>query len=155
MPRDPYRNFRFEVEIVDGSFDHIGFKSVSGLNHEVAVIDYREGGENEVMRKLPGQSSYNPVVFTRGISSNEDFVRWIRKIFDLDRVDGAQGEVEGWRKNVTVYARDKSGERIKQWIIWRAWPSNSEIADLDSAGNDVLIETLTLQNEGVEQIKLT
>ncbi len=149
MPRDPYRNFRFEVEI-DG-FTHAGFSKVSGLKHSIQVIDYREGGENEIMFKLPGQSTFDPITLERGMSTNEDFVTWIEQIFNLDNAAGAQGQVEGWRKDVVIHLKDKSGSRVKKWTVYNCWPSEKTVGDLDASGNDVLIETLVLQNEGINE----
>jgi len=152
MPRDPYRNFRFEVEI-DG-FVNAGFQKVSGLKETIQVIEYREGGENERMRKLPGQVSHDNVTLERGKSADNDFVDWMKEIYDIDSVDGS-GEVEGWRKDVTVYLKDKSGSRVKKWTIFEAWPTERTIADLDATANDVLIESLVLANEGVKEETLT
>jgi phage tail-like protein len=150
-PRDPYRNFRFEVEI--NGFTHAGFQKVSGLKHSVQVIDYREGGENEVMRKLPGQSTFDPITLERGMSNNNDFVDWIEQIFNLDNIDG-QPPLEGWRRKVVIYAKNKAGTRVKKWTVFNAWPSENMPGDLDASGNDVLIETLVLQNEGIKQQNL-
>ena len=149
-PRDPYRNFRFEVE--NTGFVYAGFQKVSGMKHSINVIEYREGGENEVMRKMPGQSSFEPVTFERGVSNNSDFLDWINQIFNIDNVGGAQGDVEGtWRKDIVVYLKDKSGERVKKYTLLNAWPSEKAVADMDASGNDVMIETLVLQHEGVKE----
>ena len=149
MPRDPYRNFKFVVEI-DG-FDQAGFSKVTGLQHSVEVIEYREGGMNETMRKLPGQSSFEAVVLERGISDSDMFNAWITLLYDSDGVDGFQPPEEGWRRNVYIYLRDKSGNRVKKWTCYNCWPSQHMVNNLDASGNEVLIETLTLQNEGVKE----
>ncbi len=149
-PRNPYRNFRFEVEI--NGFVHAGFQKVTGLKHTIQVIDYREGGDNEVMRKLPGQSTFDPVTFERGMSNNSDFVDWIEEIFNLDNLDGQPSS--DFRKKVVVYGKNKAGVRVKKWVIHQGWPSERGVGDLDATGNDVLIETLVLQNEGVKETNL-
>ena len=148
MPRDPYRNFRFEVEI-DG-FVRAGFMKVSGLEHEVEEIKYREGGDNDTMRKLPGQSDFGDVVLERGQSDDSDFTSWIEEIFRLG--DGVnQGEVEGWRRTIVIFLRDKSGARVKKWRVIYAWPKKDESGELDATANSYLIEKLTLANEGIQR----
>lgn len=149
MPRDPYRNFRYEVEIA--GFTRAGFSKVSGLKHTIPPIDYREGGENERLRKLPGRSEFENVTFERGISDDNDFIDWIQQIFDLDNVRGEQGAVEGWRRNVFVYLKDKSGTRVVKWSIFDAWPTEDGVGDLDATGNEVLIGSLVLANEGIKR----
>jgi hypothetical protein len=57
MPRvDPYKNFRFLVEIE--GITQAGFSECSGFGSEVEVIEYREGGEPTSVRKLPGRVKY-------------------------------------------------------------------------------------------------
>lgn len=152
MATDPYRNFKFVVEI-DG-FVRAGFHTIEGLTHEVEVIDYREGGENETPHKLPGQSKFGELTMTRGVSKDQDFTNWIEEIFNLDNVDGFQPPNEGFRRTVTIRLRDKAGNPVKQWTVFRAWPSMRSLENLDASGNDVLIESLTVQNEGVKEVTL-
>lgn len=147
MP-DPYRNFKFEVEI--GGFVRAGFSKVTGLKHTVEKIEYREGGENETPRKLPGQSNYDDIVLERGMSNDSDFVDWIEEVFNLDNFEGNQGG-ENFRRNVVIYLKDKSGARVKKWTVYYAWPTEKASPDLDASANDVAIEMLTLANEGVKE----
>ena len=151
MPRDPYRNFRFVVEI-DG-FVRAGFNKVTGIKHTVAVTDYREGGDNEVMRKLPGQSTFDPLVLERGISDDEDFQAWQAEIFSVTNV-GQSGSVEAWRRDVVIYLKDKAGVFVKKWTYKNCWPSDNEFSDLDAGDSGILVDTLTLQNEGYEMENL-
>ena len=149
MPRDPYRNFKFEVEIE--GFVHAGFQKVSGIKSTTESIEYREGAENETPRKLTGQTMFDDVTLERGTSNNEDFLQWRNMIFNVDNVDGNQGTEEGFRKDVIIYLKNKSGTRVKKWKVLNAWPSEYSIGDLDASGNDVLIETMVLKNEGIQE----
>lgn len=150
--RDPYRNFKFEVEI-DG-FTHAGFQKVTGLKQTTEVIDYREGGENETPKKLPGQTTFDAITLSRGKSDNTDFVDWAKELYNLDGRNGAQGSNEGFRRQVVIYAKDKAGARIRKWTCSECWPSEYSTGDLDASANDVLIDTLVLQNEGVKEEQL-
>jgi phage tail-like protein len=134
---------------IDG-FTHAGFNKVTGLKAVTAVIDYREGGENDTTRKLPGQTGFDPVTFERGMSNNLDFIGWRNEIYDVDSVDG-QGEVEGFRKIIVVFLKDKSGARVKKWTIKNAWPSEQSVSDLDGSANEVVMESMVVQNEGIKE----
>jgi len=152
---DPYRNFKFEVEI-DG-FARAGFSKVSGLKHTIEVTEYREGGENETPRKLPGQSKFDDITLERGMSTDSDFVDWIQQVFNLDNAVGAQGNAvgnEGFRRNVIVHLKDKAGDRVVKWTIFNAWPMEEGTADMDATSNDVLIASLVLTNEGIKKEKV-
>ena len=52
-PLQPYLTFNFAVEI-EGLLVG-GFTEVSGLESEIEVEEYREGGVNGFVHKLPGQ----------------------------------------------------------------------------------------------------
>jgi phage tail-like protein len=152
MPKDPYRNFKFEVEIL--GFVRAGFQKVTGLKHSIESIDYREGGENETVRKLPGQSTYDDITFERGTSDDTDFIDWMNEIFNLDRTEGNQGDDETIRRKIVVYLKDMRGARRVKWTIYRAWPKEISDGDLDGTANDVHIETMIVANEGVKREKL-
>lgn len=145
---DPYRNFKYEVEVA--GFIRAGFSKISGLKHSVEVIEYREGADNESMRKLPGQSTFDNVTLERGMSNDSDFITWIQMIFNLDNVRGMQHNRvgENFRRMVVIYLKDKSGNRVKKWTLYKCWPAVRTDPDLDASGNDVAIETLELANEG-------
>jgi len=148
MARDPYRNYKFEVEI--GAFIRAGFTKVSGLSVETEVIDYREGGDNESPRRIPGQTSFGEVTLSRGISVDSDFISWCKKIFDSTNIQGVQGPNDNFRATVLVHLKDKSGERVRTWKLTDAWPSSYKIEDLDASASDVLIEEIVLQIEGMD-----
>jgi len=145
---DPYRNFKFEVEI--NGFTRAGFSVVSGLSETTEDITYREGGENETPHHLPGQTTYGDVTLSRGVSTDDDFVNWREDIFNLDFTKGQQGDNETFRKEVVIKLKDKSGAYVKQWTLKRAWPKELSHEDLDANANAVLIESLVLANEGIK-----
>lgn len=145
---DPYRNFKYEVEIT--GFVRAGFSMVSGLSETTEDITYREGGENETPHHLPGQTTFGDITLSRGASTDSDFIDWREEIFDIDKANGEQGDVETFRRDVTVYLKNKAGTRVKRWKIKRAWPKEFSIDDLDANGNAVLIESVVLCNEGIK-----
>jgi phage tail-like protein len=61
---DPYRNFRFRVEI-DGILA-AGFSEVQIGESVTEVIDYREGNEPAHVRKLPGLQKFGIVTRDEG-----------------------------------------------------------------------------------------
>jgi len=147
MP-DPYRNFKFEVEI-DG-FVRGGFATVSGLSETTEDITYREGGENETPHHIPGQTTFGDVTLGRGMSTDDDLTNWRNEIFNIDNAEGVQGDNETFRKTVVIHLKDKSGGRVKKWTVTRAWPKEYTTEDLDANANAVLINTLVLANEGIK-----
>lgn len=150
--QDPYRNFKFRLEIA--GFARAGFSKVSGFGETTEDIEYREGGENETPHHLPGQTKFGDITLERGASRDEDFPLWRQQIFDVNKAEGFQPPNDDFRKDVVIYLRDKEGRDVKQWTIRRAWPKEYKVGDLDANANEVEIESMVLANEGWEVLNL-
>jgi phage tail-like protein len=134
---DPFGNFSFRVEI-DGQVV-AGFTEVNGLSSEIAVIEYREGGDQRI-RKLPGVRKYNNLVLKRGITSDRSLWEWHQT--------AANGRVE--RRNGSVLLLDAERNVVARWNFHDAWPVKWQGPDLDGQSSDVAIETLELAHEGID-----
>jgi phage tail-like protein len=140
--RDPATAYRFQVTI-GGRETDAGFSKVSGLRDESEVIDYREGTDEIVKRKIPGLRTFPALVMERGTSAGlDDLVAWRNEAIQC---------VEGFRTTVTIEIRNCDGERAREVIVSRAWPSALELSDLDALASEVNIEMMELQHEGVIQ----
>jgi len=140
--RDPYRNFRFRLEI-DG-IAAAGFSEVSIGETATDIIDYREGNEFNHVRKLPGLHKFGNVTLKRGMTASLEIFQWHKLI-----LDGATGNA---RRNVAMTIADESGADQARLVISNAWPAKYSVGDLNGKGNEVLIETLELANEGIERV---
>lgn len=135
---DPYRGFNFKVEI-DG-VSRNGFRECTGLDAATAPVDYREGIEKgNVVRKLTGLNTYSPITLKWGITDDKSLWEWRDKVI--------QGKTE--RKNVSVILMDEAGEEKKRWNLVQAWPSKYVAPSFNATANEVAIETLEIQNEGM------
>ena len=135
---DPYKNFRFVVEI-DG-IQQAGFSECSGFGSEVEIIEYREGGEPTAVRKLPGRAKFPNITLRRGVTDSHELYDWHRAVL--------QGQIQ--RKNGAIILLDDSATPKVRWNFFDAWPSKWEGPDLCAKGNDVAIETLVITCEGIE-----
>ena len=64
---DPYGGFRFRVEI--SGLQVGGFNELSGIEREVQIEDFREGGVNDHTHKLATVTKYQNLTLKRGIAS--------------------------------------------------------------------------------------
>jgi len=136
---DPYRGFNFIVEI-DG-VTVAGFSEVSGLSSETAVIEYREGGNNEnVVRKLPGLTKFSNITLKCGVTLDKSLWEWRKKVIE--------GRVE--RRSGAIVLLDADHTPVKRWLFREGWPSKWEGPTLKAAGNEVAIETLEIVHEGLD-----
>ena len=140
MPRvDPYRNFRFLVEIE--GIVQAGFSDCTGFGSNVEVVEYREGGDAATVRKLPGKVSYPDVTLKWGVTDSRDLYNW--------HLSAVNGQIE--RKNGSIILLDDRGQEKVRWNFFSAWPSKWDGPDFSAKGNDVAIDTLTVSCERVER----
>lgn len=136
MPRvDPYKNFRFLLEI--DNITQAGFSDCSGFGSNVEIVEYREGGDGTSVRKLPGKTSYPDITLKWGVADSRELYDW-----HLKAINGA---IE--RKNGSIILLNDLGEEKIRWNFFDAWPSKYDGPDFSAKGNDVAIDTLTISCE--------
>jgi phage tail-like protein len=138
---DPYKGYNFKLTIKEKEEAH--FTECSGLGAKIQVIDYRAGGEGQIVRRLPGQVQYPEVTFRYGLSDSKVLFEWFIGI--------TEGKIE--RRNVSVAMLNDDGKtQGPQWNLLEAWPSEWRAADLNALGKEVAIETLKLAYERLERV---
>ena len=136
---DPFKNFRFRVEI-DG-ITQAGFTECSGLGSHIEVIEVREGADpTSGTRKVPGRVTYPDIVLKWGVTASRELYNWHKSIID--------GELQ--RKNGSVVLLDSTGQEAVRWHFSGGWPSKFEGPTLNAKGNDIAIESLTITCEKLE-----
>jgi phage tail-like protein len=136
---DPYRGFNFLVEI-DG-ITQAGFQEVSGLDVSTDAVDYREGTDENHVRKLSGMNKYSPVTLKRGITDSDELWKWRETVIN--------GKTE--RKNGSIILRDETGTEALRWNFLAGWPTKWTGPALNSTSTAVAIETLEITHEKLER----
>jgi phage tail-like protein len=134
---DPYRNFRFRVE-VEG-LEQAGFNEVSGFDASIDVIEYREGNELTTPRKLPGLTKYGNITLKWGTTDSVELYEWLQEC--------VEGTIE--RKTITIIALDEEGNDVATWQIIEAWPTRYTAPSFNGLGAEVAIEMLEFAHEGL------
>ena len=143
---DPLRNFRYRLEI--DSIAQAGFSEVAIAETTIEAVDYREGTDPPHVRKLSGLTKYGNVTLKWGLTVGGtalDLFKW--------HSDVSAGQVKDKRKKVVIVVQDEAGVDGARFVVSDAWPVKYDSSDLNAKGNDVMIETLELVNEGIERVK--
>jgi phage tail-like protein len=139
---DPFYSMKFKVEI-DG-IPSTSFSEVSGIEADVAVVDYRPGNDKAPgPRKLPGEAHFTNIVLKRGLTADLSLWEWMQKTLD--------GKIE--RKNISIVLLNDTGEEVLRFNCLDAWPTKWTGPTLNGVGNDVAIETLEIAHEGLAVVK--
>ena len=137
--KDPYRNFKFQVEIE--GIVHAGFSDCSGFGSNIEVTEYREGGDDKI-RKLANLAKYNNITLKWGLTDSDDIYMWYQK--------ATKGIIQ--RKEGSIIVFDLEGNEKVRWNFEGAWPTKWDGPDFSAKGNDVAIETLELACEKIERV---
>lgn len=136
----PYRSYNFKLNIQGVTEGH--FTECNGLGVRVDVIRYREAGNDQQVRCLPGPVNYSDVTLRYGLTDSRELWDWLMTAVD--------GRVE--RKNISVLMLDTEGvNEVMRWNLINAWPSEWRGTMLDAMSREAAIESLTLVFESIDR----
>jgi phage tail-like protein len=135
---DPLRAYNFKLLVNNVTEGH--FTEVTGLGVKVERISYREGGNNAVVRAIPGRVTYAAVTLRFGLTASQELWDWL--------MSAVEGRVI--RRNVSVVMLDSAGAtEVLRWNLINAWPQEWYGSPLDAMSQELAIETLVLAHEGL------
>ena len=138
---DPYSAFNFLVEV--DNIPVAGFSEVSGLTTETDAIDYRNGNEDIIVRKLPGLKKVTNIVCKRGFTDSKELWQWRKKVIE--------GKTE--RQGGAIVLRNEAQEEALRWNFREGWPCKWEGPTFNAKNNETAIETLEICHEGLELVE--
>lgn len=160
MPEAPLTTaFRFRVTLQRGqgtdepsAIGEGGFQECTGLDIEMDVSEYLEGGRNNAVVQRAGRAKYTRLVLKRGMVhapgalSDDTFWRWIMDVTDgirpIRRYDG-DVEVLGFGEDVVV----------ARWRFVRGLPAKVVGPQLNARTGEVAIEELHIAHEGLRMVR--
>jgi len=137
--QDPYRSFRFRLEIDGLKFGQ--FSEVTGLQAETETEPYEEGGVNDFVHQLPKQTKYPRLTLKRGITDLDELWGWYQEV--------VQGTVK--RLNGAIVLVDANGEDRLRWNFFQAYPVKWIGPDFRADSNTVAFEAVELVHHGIKK----
>ena len=118
-----------------------GFKSVSGMDSETEIVEFKQGNDM-VVRKKPGRTTYNNIVLERGYTATDDLWQWRKNIED--------GKID--RRAGSIIILDQDGQtEVARHNFYEAWPCKWHVPELDADSSSMAIEKVELAVEKVER----
>ncbi len=136
---DPYLSYRFLVE-VDGLVV-AGFSEVSGLQADTQIEDYREGGVNDYVHRLPKETTYQNIILKRGITDSDVLWKWHQ--------DVVSGKIE--RRSGYIVLLDSEANETWRWNFIDAYPAKWTGPDLRAENSAVALESIELVHNGIKK----
>lgn len=132
----PPWGFYYKVEFnLTKNKNDVRFQTVSGLSVEYDVEEYKEGGENRFVHKLPVRTKYADLVLKRGMLTDSEVTKWLLAAFQ-DR--------EFKPADINVILMNEKSEPLRTWKVTRAVPKKWSVSDLNANENSIVIETLEM-----------
>ncbi|MBL8481048.1 MAG: phage tail protein [Rhodocyclaceae bacterium] len=131
-----------------------GFQECSGLEIEMDIQEYQEGGRNNGTIRRAGRAKFAPLVLKRGIffdaaggsgaRANAELWKWMHSVLDgarpIARYDGV------------IYVKSADNTVRATWIFERGLPAKIKGPELNGKSGELAIEELTIAHEGLRLI---
>ena len=136
QPKQSLGTYNFVLRIPD--VDTIGaFCHCSGLELSIEVLEYREGGNNDVVHRLPGRMTYPNLLLSRGLTNEDALLRWFYAT-----------HTEAQRKEVTLTL--SAGSMQRTFTFAEAYPVRWSGPSVDSNGTSMATESLEVAHSGLK-----
>ena len=116
------------------------FLTCEGLEMEVEVLSYAEGGNNEEVHQLPGRVTYPPLRLSNGMTASKTLSEWFNK---------TRSKADPQELTITLKLEGSDVER--KWTFADAFPSKWTGPTLDTASSSISTETLTIVHGGLKE----
>jgi len=144
----PLTDFRFLLIIDDIAV--AGFSEVSGLERNIIIEDYKEGG-NDFVYKFPKGITYNNLILKKGLSDSDQLWKWHQSVSDAIVY---QKPLKKLKKNITLVVLDEKKEKTEWTFVFKdAYPVKWTGPTFNALGNSIIVETLELVHQGFERSK--
>jgi len=132
---DPQLGYRFVVEIQ--GIQEAVFTECSGFEVKLDVEEYKEGGMNDFIHKIPGRQSYTNLTLKRGMTTSIELWKWLE---DTSTATAKKDK----KKNISVVMYDgKAGEQFR-WDLTGAFPVKWTSPTIQLSESAVMVESLEL-----------
>ena len=139
---NPLLTYHYRVEIA--SLFVAGFSEISGLEQEIELEEFKEGGMDFV-HHLPVGIRYPNLVLKRGISVDSQLYRWYKKVLQAVRYGGTIPK----ESMVYISIMDSRGLEKIRFMLKNVYPVKWVGPQLNASASEVAIETLELVHEGM------
>src|ERR687884_20030 len=144
----PFVGFHFLVlfEIFPQVPNDFRFQEVTGLNVDVNLDTYNEGGENRFMHRLPGRTKYSDLVLKRGMTLVSGVTAWL-----IDAIENFNYQPT----NMLISLLNENHLPVSSWYVANAIPIKYDVTGLNAEQNQIVIESMTLRYEYYKTLNLS
>lgn len=128
-------HFLVRFELSPQVVDDTRFQEVSGLEAEMEMESFTEGGQNRFTWQLPKRTRYSDITLKRGMAIQSPLIGWCRDA--LENFSFAP-------VNLTISLLNEQHQPLTSWYVVSAIPKKWSVSNLNAEENTIVIESLTL-----------
>jgi phage tail-like protein len=113
----------------------VRFQEVSGLDVEMEMDSFVEGGQNRFTWKLPKRARYSDLVLKRGLFMGSSIILWCQNAFENFVFEPT---------NITIALLNSEHVPLQAWYVVNAIPKKWTISNFNAQENSVVVESITL-----------
>ena len=133
-----FPQLNFEVTIPSINVQVGFFTQATGLSMQIDVLEYLEGGRNDMVHKLPSRVKQGNITLKRGLTTEHALLTWFKaSVTDVVPTDLA----------ITLY--DSAGKPQRAWSFAQAYPVKWSVSDFNAGGTEVMTESLEIAHQGL------
>ena len=157
---DPAGAYVFSLEIDGVELAH--FQDCSGIKSNTEVFEIKEGGVNHATHKLPGQSTWDNLVLSYGVTSDSSMLSLREAVLNDDFSSGAHGTFPSLgssggsqpkRFNGSIVIRNNSFREVLRYNFMNAWVVSWEGPKLESNNSALAISKVEIAHHGIEVVR--
>jgi phage tail-like protein len=145
------RSFRFQVSLLGSNSGALlgdgGFQECSGLEIDMDVQEYLEGGRNDGVVRRIGRAKYQPIILKRGMfypdngEVNGQLWEWLQSL--------VSGRRPAPRYDGLIQVMSVRDEVAATWVFDRGLPMKIRGPELNGKTGEVAMEELHIAHEGL------
>lgn len=136
MAEYPPVGFHFSVSFEISSLPADSrFQEVTGLEVDMELESFTEGGQNRFVWQLPKRARYQDITLKRGMLMGSDVVTWCRNAFENFIFEPC---------NVLITLLNERHEPMQAWSVVNAIPKKWSVSGFNAEENTIVVESFTL-----------
>ena len=132
-------NFEVKVPTLDVLVGF--FTQVQGLSAQIDVLEYLEGGRNDMVHKLPTRIKQGNLTLKVGMTRHGALLTWFQATV-----------VEAQPADMSVTLLDSENNPQRSWNFAHAYPVKWTASDFNAGGNEIMTETLEVAHQGMKPV---
>lgn len=128
-------HFLVRFELSPQTVGDTRFQEVSGLEAEMEMENFTEGGQNRFTWQLPKRTRYSDLTLKRGLFIRSPLIAWCRDALENFLFAPV---------NLTISLLNEQHQPLTSWYVVNAIPKKWSVSNLNAEENSIVIETLTL-----------